>query len=103
MYKIKFKVDGYIERYKAGLAAKGSTQTYDIDYFETFSSVAKMNIVRTVLVLASINNWYLHQMDVHNTFLQGDPNEEIYIHVPLDFRTMGKIIWLVEYEKYYMI
>lgn len=36
IFKIKQKVDGYIERYKARLVAKGYTQTEGIEYIETF-------------------------------------------------------------------
>lgn len=70
VYKIKLNSDGPVESYKARLIAKGFTRKYGIDYFEKFSPVAKMNIVTTVLALASINNWPLFEMDVHNAFLQ---------------------------------
>ncbi|RDY07817.1 hypothetical protein CR513_08025, partial [Mucuna pruriens] len=43
IYIVKCKSDGTLERYKARLVAKGYTQTYGIDYEETFALIAKMN------------------------------------------------------------
>jgi len=52
-----------------------------------FAPVAKMVMVRPLLTLAVAKCWVLHQMDVHNSFLDGDIDEEIYIKVPPIFRT----------------
>ena len=59
VYTIEYKTDGSLERYKVRLVAKGYTQTYGVDYLETFSLIAKMNIVRVLLSLVANYNWDL--------------------------------------------
>ena len=90
MFTVKYNLDGSLERYKAQLVAKGFTQTYGIDYSETFASVAKLNTIRVLLSIAANLDWPLQQLDVKNAFLNGDLEEEVCMDSPPCF---GEKVW----------
>ncbi|GJT27038.1 reverse transcriptase domain-containing protein [Tanacetum coccineum] len=55
VFKIKYKSDGTIERFKSRLV---------------------------ILAITETKRWELHQMDVHNAFLHGDLEEEVFMKLP---------------------
>jgi len=81
VYKTKFNSDDTIDRHKVRLIAQGFTQTFGVDYKETFALIAKMNIVRVLLSIV-VNSGLMCQMDVKNTFLHGNLEEEVCMKLP---------------------
>ena len=86
----KYHPDGSIDKYKAKLVAKGFTQKPNIDYFDTFALVARISSIRVLLALAATHKLVIHQMDVKNTFLNGDLEEEIYMTQPQGYVVPGQ-------------
>ena len=81
IYTVKYQSDGTLDRYGARLVAKGYTDTYGIDYEETFAPVAKMNTVRIILSLTTHFGWKMHKFHVKNAFLHGSLEEEVYMEI----------------------
>jgi len=82
VYTMKYRPDGSVDRYKARLVAKGYIQTYDVDYFETFSTVARLNSIQILFSVAVNMKWSLFQLDVKDVFLYGDLKEKVYMEQP---------------------
>ena len=72
--------------------ARGFTQSYGIDYDETFSPVARLNSIRVLLSVAINKLWDLRQLDGKNAFLHGDLAKEVYMEQPLEYVAQEKIV-----------
>jgi len=74
-----------VNRYKARWIARGFTQSWGINYGETFAPVVCKDNLRTLLALALIHGLEIHQMDFDTAFLNAELEEEIYIMQPEGF------------------
>ena len=84
--------NGSVARLKACLVAKGYAQTYGVDYTDTFSPIAKLSSVRSLISLVATHHWPLFQLDVKNAFL----HEDFFFFISKD-----KTIYILEkYQRY---
>ncbi|KAJ0535497.1 putative RNA-directed DNA polymerase [Helianthus annuus] len=98
VYRVKYKLNGEIERFKARLVAKGFNQREGLDFGETFSPVVKMVSIRVVITLAVFFQWPLYQLDVDNAFLHGSITEDVYMKLPQGYysKNEAKVCKLVK-------
>ncbi|GJZ36119.1 retrotransposon protein, putative, ty1-copia subclass [Tanacetum coccineum] len=65
--------------------SKGFTQTYRVDYEETFSPIADIKAIRILIAIEAYYDYEIWQMDVKTAFLNGRLNEDIYMVQPKGF------------------
>ncbi|GJQ93523.1 retrotransposon protein, putative, ty1-copia subclass [Tanacetum coccineum] len=78
-------MDGDVHTYKARLVAKGFTQTFGVDYEETFSPVANIRAIMILIAMAAFYNYKIWQIDVKIAFLNGHLFKEVYMVQPEGF------------------
>jgi hypothetical protein len=79
VFKKKLRPDDTNDKYKARLVAQVYTQKEGEDFFNTYSLVARLTIIRILLLLAASHDLLVYQMDITTAFLNGELEEEIYM------------------------
>ncbi len=70
VFKVKYESDGSVQRFRARLVAKGFTQAYGTDYWDTYSPVFSYTSLRTIFAIATERDMQLDQFDLKNGFIQ---------------------------------
>jgi len=97
VFKLKRKANGSIDKYKAHLVARGFTQIYGVDYYDTFSPVTRLASFHILMALAAHFGWDLEAFDFNSAYLNGelDENEEIYMQEPPGYESLGEFVKLL--------
>ncbi|BES98092.1 Hydra magnipapillata [Nesidiocoris tenuis] len=90
VFKTKRDSSGRIARYRARLVARGFTQTYGVDYLETFAPVVKFSSLRLLFALAVELDLNIDCLDVDTAFLYGVLDEVVYMRQPEGCKIAGK-------------
>ena len=90
--------------YKARYVAKGYSQLYGVDYFETFSPTARFESIRILMQIAAYNDLMVHQMDVKSAYLHAPIECELYIEQPEGYKTLNDsgemLVWKLKKSLY---
>ncbi|GJS99136.1 putative reverse transcriptase domain-containing protein [Tanacetum coccineum] len=78
-------MDGNVHTFKSHLVGKGFTQTYEVDYEETFFPIVDIRAIRILLAIAAFYDYEIWQMDVKTTILNGHLSEDVYMVQPEGF------------------
>ncbi|KAF3638365.1 putative phosphoserine aminotransferase, chloroplastic-like [Capsicum annuum] len=90
IFKRKIKTDRTIDKYKARLVVKGFKQKKGLDYFDTYSPVTRIMLIRMLIALAAVYDLEIYQMNLKTAFLNGELEEQIYMEQPEGFVVPGK-------------
>ena len=101
VFQVKKDASGQVICFKARLVAQGFLQVPGVDYFNTFTPVAKLASIQTVLAMAAKLDFELHQIDIKSTYLNGEltKNENIFIKQPPGYpapNSSGKVCHFLE-------
>jgi hypothetical protein len=91
VYRTKYSADGTIDKHKACLVVRGFTQVYGVDYLKTYSLVAKLASLQTILMLTTRLDWEIKCFDFNAAYLNGElkESEEIYMEQPPGYAEGG--------------
>ncbi|KAI7958287.1 hypothetical protein MJO29_006504 [Puccinia striiformis f. sp. tritici] len=82
VFKRKYDADGELLKYKARLCVRGFRQIEGVNYNHTFAPTGRVATLRLLFGLAASRDWDIQQMDVKCAFLNGIPDEDIFIKIP---------------------
>jgi len=93
----KYGPNGSIQRRKARIVAKGYSQKYGVDYYQTFAPVARLETIRLLMAIAVQYGLKVHQIDVMTAYLNARLDEEVVMEIPEQMKeTLEKIASIEE-------
>ena len=102
VYRRKKGADGEVVKLKTQCVAKGFSQLPGRDFNPLYvsSSVFWSTTFRVFMTFIAHQDWELHQVDVVGAYLQGDLEEEIYMHCPPGYPSGPNVVWRLKKSLY---
>jgi hypothetical protein len=89
-FRVTRDMDGYV-KFKARLVARGFREIFGVHYDKSFSPTVHYENIRLIQHIATIQGWYIRQIDIGNAYLEADPDRRLFMELPKDW-AQGKVI-----------
>ena len=91
VFKVKKDAMGNVICYKARLVTQGFSQIGGVDYDDTYTPVARLASLCTIIAMANHLDLELHQVDIKGAYLNGVLNndEVLYMQHPPGYKAQG--------------
>lgn len=99
VYKVKRAPDNSEVKLKSRLVARGFSQEYGVNYFDTYAPVVKNSSVRLLMAVAVQNNWRVEQIDIRNAYVNSAIDAEVYVEQPEGFVWADKDKFVLKLKK----
>ncbi len=97
VFKSKMHINNFLDKLKTRLIVRDFSQIHEVDYENTFTSIIKFDTLQVFLVIATMKNLELHQVDVNNAFTELFLKEIIYMsflsEVKVRLNCALKVLW----------
>jgi hypothetical protein len=86
VFKYKFDIDGYLEKFKARLCVRGDLQSTDQD---TYAATLAAKTFRALMAISAAFDLEIWQYDAVSAFINSEIDEELYSECPDGFSRPG--------------
>jgi len=97
IFKSKMHINDFLDKLKTRLIVRDFSQIHEVDYENTFTSIIKFDTLQVFLIIATMKNLELHQVNVNNAFTESFLKEIIYMssssEVKVRFNCALKVLW----------
>lgn len=99
VYKVKWSADRSEVKLKSRLVARGFSQEYGVNYFDTYAPVVKSSSVRLLFAVAVECGLKVQQIDVKNAYVNSVLEEEVYMEQPKGFEFQDKSKYVLKLQR----